>query len=230
MKLIGCDRCRAIFPPDTRYVELRILDATDGVPAPGFEIKELCPVCRADLDAFLAGDRDIASRPDPITKIDAGIVRARPNIPNIALMSDEPVADDAVETPEEIPTHKRQAEKRTCESCGHTGFRKFQKTPTGWCCWRCIDSQKRQLTTETEPEAESDPEPEPETPQAEESNIVGRNSTPNVAKPLPAAVTARCQDCTRTWQLTGFVLEKAAEMHELKHGHIVKILDNAGAA
>lgn len=214
MKLIGCDRCRAIFPPDTRYVELRILDATDGVPAPGFETKELCPVCRADLDAFLAGDRDIASPPDPITKIDAGIVRARPNIPNIALMSDEPVTDDAVDTPEEIPTHKRQAEKRTCETCGHTGFRKFQKTPTGWCCWRCIDSQKRQLTTtESETETESDPEPAPQTP-----------------RPVPAGVTARCQDCTRTWQLTGFVLEKAAEMHELKHGHIVNILDNAGAA
>lgn len=196
MKLIGCDRCRAIFPPDTRYTEIRILDATDGVPTPGFETKELCPVCRADLDAFLA------AVPWAVQSLEAA--------------TDEP----ADEPHEKLPTHKRQAEKRTCESCGHKGFRKFDKTPTGWICWRCIDSQKRQLAPQADDEAVADPEPEPAKPPAERP----------APAPAPAGITARCQDCTRTYTLTGTPLRHAVEMHELKHGHIVDVIDNAGAA
>lgn len=202
MKLIGCDRCGAIFPSETRHTKLRIFDTTHDVieddGAPAFEHKELCPVCRADLDAFLA------AVPPPVQSL-------------------EVVTDEPADEPEEIPTHKRQAEKRTCQSCGHTGFRKFQKTPTGWCCWRCIDTQKRQIPPPADDaaEAEADPEPAPETPQPE---------PPAAAPPMPAGVTARCQDCTRTYTLTGVPLRHAVEMHELKHSHIVDVLDSAGAA
>lgn len=42
-------------------------------------------------------------------------------------------------------------------------------------------------------------------------------------------VTARCQDCTRTWTLTGRVLESAVELHEVKHAHIVDVLEAANA-
>lgn len=204
MRFIGCDRCKAIFPAGTRHTKLRIFDTThdeiedDG--APPFETKELCPVCRTDLDAFLAG-----------TDVDLTAAEAQAR-------TITPIDDELPDDQDEPPTHRRQAEKRTCESCGHTGFRKFQKTDTGWCCWRCIDTQKRQLTPPAGDEAESDADPEPEPP-----------SAPAPA-PAPAAVTERCRDCTRTWTLTGFVLEKAAEMHELKHGHIVNILEPAGAA
>jgi hypothetical protein len=41
--------------------------------------------------------------------------------------------------------------------------------------------------------------------------------------PRAQAVTARCQDCTRTWTLTDRPLQMAVEMHELKHAHIVDI-------
>lgn len=40
-------------------------------------------------------------------------------------------------------------------------------------------------------------------------------------------VTARCQDCTRAFTLSGRPLEQAAQMHEMKHGHIVDVLDGA---
>lgn len=202
MKLIGCDRCRAIFPPETRYTTLWVFDDLTGdemrhdAPEPARTV-ELCPVCRADLDAFLAG-------PDDAT---LNSTRALKNLEPITTGFD-------VNEPEDTPTHKRQAEKRTCESCGHTGFRKFQKTDTGWCCWRCIDTQKRQLTPPAEDEAGADPDPEPAPAPA----------------PAPPGVTARCQDCIRTYTLTGVPLRHAVEMHELKHGHIVNILEPAGAA
>lgn len=206
MKLIGCERCPAIFPSEQRYSTVWIFDdLTDhqmqhDAPAPT-QIKELCPGCRAELDTFFnhptiaAPTRPAASR----------------------------VFEDLPDDQDEAPTHKRQAEKRTCESCGHTGFRKFQKTDTGWCCWRCIDTQKRQLAPPAEDDAGAEPEPEP---------APDPDPTPSLPAPAPppSGVTARCQDCTRTWNLTGFILEKAAEMHELKHGHIVNILEPAGAA
>lgn len=47
-------------------------------------------------------------------------------------------------------------------------------------------------------------------------------------KPGPA-VTARCQDCTRAFTLTGRVLDQAVKLHELKHGHIVDIIEPAEA-
>lgn len=43
---------------------------------------------------------------------------------------------------------------------------------------------------------------------------------PAPRKPTPG-VTAHCTDCTRTFTLTGRVLQQAADLHELKHGHIV---------
>ena len=43
----------------------------------------------------------------------------------------------------------------------------------------------------------------------------------------PAPITARCQDCTRTFTLTGRVLAQAVELHELKHSHIVTINEKA---
>lgn len=65
----------------------------------------------------------------------------------------------------------------------------------------------------------------PETPQIKHVDVAKPEPRPSPGLP----VTARCQDCTRTFTLTGRVLTQAVEMHELKHGHIV-IVDEAAAA
>lgn len=48
----------------------------------------------------------------------------------------------------------------------------------------------------------------------------------NIPGKIPATpgVTARCQDCTRTFTLTGRLLDQAIALHELKHAHIVNVL------
>ncbi|UJL29958.1 hypothetical protein HZU38_05510 [Mycolicibacterium vanbaalenii] len=48
---------------------------------------------------------------------------------------------------------------------------------------------------------------------------------PRIPHSKSTDVTARCQDCTRAFTLTGRVLRQAIDMHELKHGHIVTVLD-----
>lgn len=82
----------------------------------------------------------------------------------------------------------------------------------------------------------SEPGPKPDTPQVNTlaeppSDIRGAISTPNVtpAAPPTPGVTARCQDCTRTWNITGRILDQAIEMHELKHAHIVTTHEHARA-
>lgn len=132
----------------------------------------------------------------------------------------------------------QDAVKHTCEICGRVGTRRYVRTETGWRCsltaTACIGNQ----------------------PTPADCNKVGRNSTPNVASasdipakpfspkvtptPEPPApriphsksteVTARCVDCTRTYTLTGRVLQQAIDMHELKHGHIVQVVDQEVAS
>ena len=73
----------------------------------------------------------------------------------------------------------------------------------------------------------SESRPKPEPPQVNGSAPVG---DPAPTTRLPAFPprrphsTAGCRDCSRTWNLTGRVLEAAIAMHEYKHaGHIVDI-------
>ncbi|MCX8565086.1 hypothetical protein OS122_29825 [Mycolicibacterium mucogenicum] len=41
-------------------------------------------------------------------------------------------------------------------------------------------------------------------------------------------VTAQCQDCTRTWTLTGDALREETEAHELARGHITTVHEQPG--
>ena len=53
---------------------------------------------------------------------------------------------------------------------------------------------------------------------------------PRIPHSKSTEVTARCVDCTRTYTLTGRVLQQAIDMHELKHGHIVQVVDQEVAS
>ncbi|MBZ4574677.1 hypothetical protein [Mycobacterium avium] len=214
MKLIGCDRCRTVFPRDAQHTALWLFDTVGDemdlhVPEPS-DSRELCPSCRADLDAFLAGTPDDAARTD---------------------------AGPAVKTKRKSPTWSKE---HTCEICGRTGVQRFIQTPTGWRCSptavKCPGNQaasdipaKQFAADVTPPEPPKLPRVPGEPPSERPSEPAPADPPPD-QPPMPPGVTARCKDCTRTWNLTGFILQKAVEMHELKHGHIVDILDNAGAA
>lgn len=92
MKLIGCDRCRTVFPRDAQHTVVWLFDTVGDemdlhVPEPS-DSRELCPSCRADLDAFLAGTPDDAARTD---------------------------AGPAVKTKRKSPTWSKE---HTCEICG----------------------------------------------------------------------------------------------------------------
>lgn len=230
MKLIGCDRCSAIFPSGTRHTKLRIFDTTDDVieddAAPPFESKELCPVCRSDLDAFLR------QQPEPVAVSPGNIT-----VNNYqADQAETEHRDGRAGWPERVPD-------RTCEICGRVGKQRFTETETGW---RCSPTAVKCPGNHAQPEPKSPPpgcrnnDPrcsglclacarDPERPPLAETEPDAEPIPPSPT-PGPPGVTARCKDCTRTWNLTGFILEKAAEMHELKHGHIVEILEPAGAA
>lgn len=140
----------------------------------------------------------------------------------------------------------QDAVKHTCELCGRQGTRRYVQTATGWRCapsatkCRRIQSQPPAAASDIPakpfqpnvtppPPAASESRAKPETPQVTdhadaECNIRGRSSTPNVALPDRSSITARCQDCTRAFTLTGRVLRQAVEMHEHKHGHIVDVI------
>ncbi|MGA5467156.1 hypothetical protein [Mycobacterium sp. NPDC050041] len=132
------------------------------------------------------------------------------------------------------PRYRAQdANHRTCEICGRTGSRRFVQTATGWRCsptaTACTGNRGSDI-----PAKDIQPNVTPEeSPQVDASDPVEKVDTPPVPASRPAAltanVTARCQDCTRTWTLSGRLLDSAVEMHELKHGHIVNVYEDAHA-
>nr|WP_292990541.1 DNA methyltransferase [Mycobacterium sp.] len=106
----------------------------------------------------------------------------------------------------------QDAVRHTCEVCGRTGSRRFVETETGW---RCAPS-----ATKCPGNKQPDPAPVP---------VVAPVAAVHDERPvaLAAGITAKCQDCTRTWTLTGRVLRSAVEMHEQKHSHFVDVADGA---
>lgn len=212
MKLIGCDRCRTVFPRDAQHTAVWLFDTVGDemdlhVPEPS-DSRELCPGCRADLDAFLAGTPDAAARTD---------------------------AGPAVKTKRKSPTWSKE---HTCEICGRTGVQRFIQTPTGWRCSptavKCPGNQAaRGRPAEPCDDCETNGvnciAHRPPAPAAVSLPEPAPTAAPT-APPVPPGVTARCKDCTRTWNLTGFILQKAVEMHELKHSHIVDVIDQEATA
>ena len=210
MKLIGCDRCGGVFPSEERHARISIVGVVaGGVDGEAPEIhKDLCLGCRVILDEFLMGADDVAG---------AGVASGaiKPGFRNN-------IRPNATAGKRKSPTWSTE---RTCEICGRVGVQRFVQTETGWKCSTsarscpgnhpgvAVEAPVKAVQVDVAP---ADPEPEPE-------------AEPVHHAPAPPApgVTARCQDCTRTWTLTGIVLTQAAQMHELKHGHIVDILEIA---
>jgi hypothetical protein len=158
-------------------------------------------------------------------------------------------ASPAAPEPVPRPTRKQRAEseQRTCEICGRVGTRRYVQTATGW---RCSPTAS---ACSGHPKPQDEPIPAPHLEHGKyttydnhgcrctdckrahavytrEARADGRElaeqvaAAPRSATPLAPGVTARCQDCTRTWSLTGRVLDMATETHELKHAHIVDML------
>ncbi|KWX66831.1 hypothetical protein [Mycobacterium sp. NAZ190054] len=146
------------------------------------------------------------------------------------------------ELAEQQESRHQVSDPKTCEICGRVGTRRY--VPIGDAKsgrWRCSPTATACIGNQPTPA---------------DCNKDGRNSTPNVASasdipakqippkvtpaPEPPApriphsksteVTARCVDCTRTYTLTGRVLQQAIDMHELKHGHIVQVVDQEVAS
>lgn len=138
-----------------------------------------------------------------------------------------------------VPRRRQDGEQRTCEVCGRTGTRRFDRTETGWRCsataTKCPGNRifppppaaAAAVDEPHKPASEICPKPEPA--QVAEAEPVDVPAPPTPAPspppaPAPPGVTARCKDCTRNWNLTGRVLDMAVEQHEFKHSHIVEVL------
>lgn len=216
MKLIGCDRCKLVFEPHKEHTAVRLYDVTSGAPLliePTRQL-ELCPGCVNDFEAFMA------CRPAaPAVETEPAAPAPAPRRPTTEMAVDYANGKSRQPRPtghrpwSEIPDH-------TCEICGRVGKQRFVKTETGWRCsptsYKCPGNHPGGGgAPEAEPASTPDPDPSPPAPPA-----------PAVVAPPPNGATARCQNCTRSFTLTGVVLRHAVEMHELKHSHIVDVYDD----
>ncbi|MCG5431197.1 hypothetical protein LV457_02690 [Mycobacterium sp. MYCO198283] len=138
--------------------------------------------------------------------------------------------DGAAVTEDEQPvvvdttTTKRSAQdsaRRTCEVCGRVGSRRFVATDTGW---RCAPTATACVGHKTDQAAAvaSDIALEPFQPE-----VTPPAATKDEAASTRPAVTARCRDCPRTWNLTGRVLRTAIDTHEFQKHHIVDVTEEA---
>ncbi len=204
MKLIGCDRCSASLPADKPHTELVVydLESDEGDHRADFD---LCFTCRSDLATFLTGTLGVPERVGPQT------IPGRETGPQ-PTPAPQPDAQD-LDEPSTAP-RAQDAMRHTCEICGREGTRRFVETETGW---RCAPS-----ATKCPGNKQPDSAPEPVV-----APVAGVHDERPLA--LAAGITAKCQDCTRTWTLTGRVLRSAVEMHEQKHSHFVDVADGATA-
>lgn len=138
----------------------------------------------------------------------------------------------------------QDAVKHTCEVCGREGSRRFVQTETGWKCSPSATAcAPRFLAPGAKP---SRPRPTPNgmatvrqldsiaTPVAgrvieKPSQTLAHAEVAQLADAIAKdEVTARCDSCNWTWNLTGRVLRQAVQLHELKHeGHMVDVVDGA---
>lgn len=128
--------------------------------------------------------------------------------------------------PEQSEPASHDSEKRVCEICGRVGTRRY--VPVGDGRWKCSPTATACAPRFRPPGAYvgppraatvEPPAPAPAPPSDNPPNKFPRNVTPGV--------TARCQDCTRTWTLTGRTLRSAIDMHEMKQAHIVTVFEES---
>lgn len=136
------------------------------------------------------------------------------------------------------PQLHQEGPTRVCALCGRSGTRRFHTDDNGR-SWVCNDaracagrrggSAPRTPAGDVKDRGAETAAPAGPSPAAQPKTVVQPAPAPAPApapRPKPApGVTARCQDCTRTFTLTGRLLRPAIDMHELKHGHIVDVLE-----
>ncbi len=156
---------------------------------------------------------DVASRADEVVdditdSIVAVISAAAPEMPSTT-------------TPARCTARRTRSQdkaQRTCELCGRAGSRRFVESDTGWRCaptaTKCVGHRR--------------PTPEVGAPKRERhAALAPHRAAPEAERHLnlvhTPAVTAQCQDCTRTWTVSGDALREETEAHELARGHIITI-------
>lgn len=146
-----------------------------------------------------------------------------------------------VPEPEPAPPANRATNERTCEICGRVGTRRYvpvgQAEDNRWKCsptaYKCPGNRGLDIREPKPAVVEPPAAPKPEQPTIRTLIRVQDKPAPAPEPPAPLAerhsaspnVTARCQDCTRTWTLTDRPLELAIQMHELKQGHVVDTVE-----
>lgn len=120
-------------------------------------------------------------------------------------------------------TRSKDKAHRTCELCGRAGSRRFVESSTGWRCaptaTKCVGHRR--------PASEIDA---PQRPRhtAQSSHRVTPDGERHLNLVQLPGVTAHCQDCTRTWTLSGDALLEETEAHELARGHIITVHEQPG--
>lgn len=113
--------------------------------------------------------------------------------------------------------------QRTCELCGRAGSRRFVESSTGWRCaptaTKCVGHRR--------PASEIDAPQRPRHTR-QSSHRVAPDGERHLNLVQIPGVTAHCQDCTRTWTLTGDALREETDAHELARGHITTVHEQSG--
>lgn len=165
---------------------------------------------RALIGAFVGGlvhgmIEDVAARADDIVD---------EVVENIAAQLS--TAAHALPQPGRVSAARQQdAVKRTCELCGRIGSRRFVESDG--MALRALGHQMRRTSTRAVAARHAPLATAPKGPAPEVDRALKIVRAPGV--------TARCQDCTRTWTLTGAVLQAAIDQHELRRGHLITIYD-----
>ncbi len=182
--------------------------------------------------------------------------------PNIAAAIAEVKAAQKPSRAGTAASKAQDAVKHICEVCGRDGTRRYTRTPTGWRCApssadRCarrsaaqagappVDPRFTHRSGRGVPQAHETHSPAVAAASTAPAPARGDFAAPvtqrRVEKPAQAfviphatdgVITAQCQDCRRTWTLSGPELQADVDGHELRKGHIVDVLDRAeeGAA
>ncbi len=164
--------------------------------------------------------------------------------PSGATICDQP---PPTQKPPKARSHAQDAVQHTCVICGRTGSRRFTRMTSdeGDDLWRCAPTATacpgNRRTFPPPPKSSSQSRAQPDTPQVDASEPCPKpepaqdNPPPPTIPPgepvsreagggVVTGVTARCQDCSRTWTHTSPVLDMLIEKHELTHGHIVTVV------
>ncbi|MBX9918845.1 MAG: hypothetical protein K2Y33_03270 [Mycolicibacterium frederiksbergense] len=211
--------------------------------------EQICDVIRALVHGLVHGMiEDVTTRADEI--VDNVVDSIVGQLAAAAEHAESPSNDDQMTEPEPqepLAPRVQDAVEHTCEQCGRTGTRRFVQTATGY---RCAPSSAaacaRKAGAKAAPPSPVDPRYAHRNGRGlpgQTSDIPAKPLQPNVtptplrtATPPPERtktagqpradhITARCQDCTRTWTLTGRVLQSAIDMHEFQAGHVVTNLE-----